>query len=95
MNGGKVLDKIEIDLRNIKTDEKLTVYVDAWDNSLGRKWLTALNELLKDNYHLEMLEYYTRESVMPLGKISFLYILLINKLRCTIRITGGLMSGML
>lgn len=53
MNGGKVLDKIEIDLRNIKTDEKLTVYVDAWDNSLGRKWLTALNELLKDNYHLE------------------------------------------
>jgi len=42
-----LLDVIEIDL------EDLTVYVDVYDSSLSRKWLTALNKLIKDNYHLE------------------------------------------
>jgi hypothetical protein len=42
-----LLDVIEMDL------EDLTVYIDVYDSGLGRKWLTALNTLIKDNYHLE------------------------------------------
>lgn len=42
-----LLDVVEIDLMD------LTVYVNVYDNSLSRKWLTALNELIADNYHLE------------------------------------------
>ena len=47
-----MLNSIEIDLRS-KTDHVLTVYIDAEDNSLSRKWLTALTHLVKNNYHLE------------------------------------------
>jgi hypothetical protein len=47
----KLLDQIEIDLGT--PDDYVTVYVDAWDHSLGRKWLTALNELIAKEYHLE------------------------------------------
>jgi len=43
---------IEIDLRSID-NQVLTVYVDVADNALSRKWLTALNHLIKNNYHLE------------------------------------------
>ena len=53
MNGGKILDKIEMQLRNYATGELHTVYFDVYDNSLSRKWLVALNNLLKDNWHLE------------------------------------------
>lgn len=53
MSGGKILDQIEIVLRNCKTQELLPIYIDAFDNSLSRKWLAALNGLLKGNYHLE------------------------------------------
>ena len=54
MNGTiTLLDQIEIDLKNNKTDELLTIYIDVYDNSLSRKWLTALNALIKQNYHLE------------------------------------------
>lgn len=45
-------DTIEIDLRN-NSNQLLTVYIDVVDNSLARRWLTALNQLLCDNYHLE------------------------------------------
>jgi hypothetical protein len=48
----KLLDKIEIDLRNHQ-NEILTVYIDVFDNSLSQKWLNALNVLISDNYHLE------------------------------------------
>jgi len=47
----KLLDQIEIDIGT--PDNLLTVYVDVWDHSLGRKWLTTLNALLEKNYHLE------------------------------------------
>jgi hypothetical protein len=47
----KLLDKIEIKLGT--PADNITVYVDAWDHNLGRKWLTALNELIKNRYHLE------------------------------------------
>jgi hypothetical protein len=46
-----LLDTIEIDLGN--PGNLLTIYIDVYDNSLSRKWLTALNELIQNNYHLE------------------------------------------
>lgn len=53
MSGGKVLDQIQIDLRNTKTGELLPVYIDVFDNSLSQKWLASLNQLISNNYHLE------------------------------------------
>lgn len=53
MTGTKrlLLDVIEIDL-GTDTDV-VRVYVNVWDHSLSRKWLTALNDILQHNYHLE------------------------------------------
>jgi hypothetical protein len=45
-----LLDRIEIDLRGA---DNLTVYIDVADNSLSRKWLTALNDIIRNNLHLE------------------------------------------
>lgn len=54
MSGGKtLLDKIELKLRNFKTGELHTIYINAYDSSLSRKWLNALNHLLNNQYHLE------------------------------------------
>ena len=53
MTGTKqsLLDVVEID---IGTPEDLVrVYVNVYDNSLSRKWLQALDQLLTQNYHLE------------------------------------------
>jgi hypothetical protein len=47
-----LLDSIEIDLRSADR-EILTVYIDVADNSLSRKWLTALNDIIRNNLHLE------------------------------------------
>lgn len=46
-----LLDRIEIDLGT--QDDCLTVYIDIDNNSLSRKWLPALNDLLRNGYHLE------------------------------------------
>ena len=46
-----LLDTIEIDLGT--PDNLLTVYINVHNNSLSRKWLSSLNELIKNNYHLE------------------------------------------
>lgn len=53
MTGTKklLLDVVEIDLGT--ADDTLRVYVNVYDNSLSRKWLAALNDLLEHNYHLE------------------------------------------
>jgi len=48
-----MLDKIEMKLRHNITGELFPVYIDVYDNSLSRKWLPALEELLNNNYHLE------------------------------------------
>ena len=48
-----LLDCIEIVLKNHGTGDLLPVYIDVFDNSLSRKWLSALNNLIKNNYHLE------------------------------------------
>jgi len=42
-----------LDQLTITLDSKLKIYVDIFDNSLSRKWLPALNDLLINNYHLE------------------------------------------
>jgi len=47
-----LLDSIEIDLRG-RDNNILTVYIDVADNSLSRKWLTALNDIIGNNLHLE------------------------------------------
>ena len=47
-----MLDSIEIDLRS-SDDKILTVYIDIADNSLSRKWLSALNDIIQNNLHLE------------------------------------------
>ena len=47
-----MLDSIEIDLRG-RDNNILTVYIDVADNSLSRKWLTALNDIIGNNLHLE------------------------------------------
>jgi len=47
-----LLDSIEIDLRS-PDDQILTVYIDVADNSLSRKWLAALNDIVQRNLHLE------------------------------------------
>jgi len=46
-----LLDVVEIDLGT--AEDNLRVYANIYDNSLSRKWLAALNHLLKNNYHLE------------------------------------------
>lgn len=47
-----MLDTIQMDLRS--TDNQvLSVYIDVEDNSLSRKWLAALNQLLLNQNHLE------------------------------------------
>ena len=45
-----MLDRIEIDLRGA---DQLTLYIDVADNSLSRKWLSSLNNILHNNLHLE------------------------------------------
>jgi len=47
-----LLDQIEIDLRGPNSDI-LTVYINVEDNSLSRKWLVALNNIIQNNLHLE------------------------------------------
>ena len=46
-----MLDQIEITLRGADTEH--TLYIGVYNNSLSRKWLTALNQQLSGNYHLE------------------------------------------
>ena len=45
-----MLDRIEIELRGTDT---LTLYIDVTDNSLSRKWLAALNNIIRSDLHLE------------------------------------------
>lgn len=46
------IDRVEIDLRS-PDNQLLTVAIDVHDTSLSRKWLAALNDILRKNYHLE------------------------------------------
>lgn len=48
----KLLDQIEIELRGVDNSTQ-TIYIDVADNSLSRKWLTALNDIIRNDLHLE------------------------------------------
>jgi hypothetical protein len=45
-----LLDRIEIDLRGT---DNLTLYIDVEDTNLSRKWLAALNNIIRSDLHLE------------------------------------------
>ena len=47
-----MLDTIQMDLRSTD-DQVLSVYIDVEDNSLSRKWLASLNQLIQNQNHLE------------------------------------------
>lgn len=53
MSGGKILEQIEIVLRDTNTQRLKTIFINIYENSLSYKWLSALNTLIKKNYHLE------------------------------------------
>jgi hypothetical protein len=46
-----LLDHIEIDLRG--ANSQLTLHIDVDDNSLSRRWLSALNDIIRTDLHLE------------------------------------------
>ena len=46
------METIEMDLRGSR-GETQTVYIDVHDNSLSRKWLAALNDIISNGLHLE------------------------------------------
>jgi len=52
MNQSK-LDVVEIELGVPENSGTVKVYIDVHDNSLSRKWLASLNDLVRNNYHLE------------------------------------------
>jgi hypothetical protein len=47
----RLLDVVEMELGS--ADHLLRIYINIYDNSLSRKWLSALNHLLINNYHIE------------------------------------------
>ena len=54
MSGTKALiERITVNLRSDRTGNIMPVYIDVFDNSLSRKWITALNALLANANHLE------------------------------------------
>jgi hypothetical protein len=54
MTGTKALiERIEIDLRDRKNTTTVTVPIDVVDNTLSRKWLAALVDVVRRDLHLE------------------------------------------
>ena len=53
MSGGKILEQIKMELRDVRTGDLLPVWINVYDNSLSHRWLGALNDLLRDGLHLE------------------------------------------
>ena len=45
--------QITITLRSPRTGSLLPVYIDVYNNSLSRRWLNALTDLIQNQYHLE------------------------------------------
>lgn len=50
--GNRLLDQVVVTLRN-QHGNMLPVIIDVYNNSLSRKWLNALNRLIRENFHLE------------------------------------------
>ena len=49
----KLIERIEMTLRNTLANVYHTIYIDVYDNSLSRKWLDSLVSIIKDQLHLE------------------------------------------
>jgi hypothetical protein len=49
----KYLDEVEITLQDDRTGHRMSVWINVFDNTLSRKWLGALDNLLQKQYHLE------------------------------------------
>jgi hypothetical protein len=49
----KYIDVVEITLQDDRTGHCMPIWINVFDNSLSRKWLTSLNYLLTNQYHLE------------------------------------------
>ena len=49
----QLLEVVEIELGLPGAQETLILYLNIYNNSLSRKWLAALNNLLVNDYHLE------------------------------------------
>jgi hypothetical protein len=45
--------QITITLRSSRTGSLLPVYIDVYNNSLSRRWLAALTDLVRNQHHLE------------------------------------------
>lgn len=53
MSGGnKLIDQIKVTLRD-NNNNLHTIYIDAFDTNLSRKWLSHLNQLINNDYFLE------------------------------------------
>lgn len=53
MNGGKILDKIEISLLDRATRDTVSLVIDVYDHALAHKWYRALQDLIVNGSHLE------------------------------------------
>ena len=53
MPGGKILEQIKIVLKHNTKEKFYPVHIDVYDNTLSYKWLSALEHLVENNYHLE------------------------------------------
>lgn len=53
MTGGNKLTDLQIGVVDRQNQRRVTLYADVFDNSLSRKWITALQQLLIEHYHLE------------------------------------------
>ena len=53
MTGGKILEQIEIVLRSDDDQSFQSLYIDIYENSLSKKWLVALNDVIEKKLHLE------------------------------------------
>ena len=60
-----MLDQLEITLKS-QTGSTHTVWIDVADNSLSRKWLTALNDIIAKQYHINDLIFQTQDDIYPL-----------------------------
>ena len=53
MNGGNLLEQIQIELRDRRTHSLWPVWIDVADSSLSRKWLAALIDVIDRGSHVE------------------------------------------
>lgn len=48
-----LIERVEMSLRAMDSDQLLKIYIDVYDTNLGRRWLSALIDVIRDELHLE------------------------------------------